>query len=218
MARYGILLDLNRCTGCMTCVIACKQENFTRPGVWWNRVLELESESLDRIVYFRYACMHCDNPPCVGACPEHAIYKRPDGIVLIDQKKCQGHGECMKACPYGVIDVNPEQDYFSGENLPLEGIEEAHRMHPPGKASTCTLCVHRIEQGREPACVEECPSKVMVFGDLDDPNSPIREKLWRSEQLLASEGTQPKVSYIFPRNTSKQVEQRVIENPRMERP
>jgi len=218
MARYGILHDLNRCTGCMTCVIACKQENFTRPGVWWNKVLELESESLDRIVYFRYACMHCDNPPCVAACPEQAIYKRPDGIVLIDQEKCQGHGECVKACPYGVIDVNPEQDYFSGQNPPFEGIAEAHRMHPPGKASTCTLCVHRIEQGREPACVEECPSKVMVFGDLDDPKSPIREKLWRSEQLLASKGTQPKVSYVFPQNTSKQVEQRVMKNPRMDRP
>ncbi|MGD9319900.1 MAG: 4Fe-4S dicluster domain-containing protein [Desulfobacteraceae bacterium] len=218
MARYGILLDLNRCTGCMTCVIACKQENLTRPGVWWNRVLELESESLDRIIYFRYACMHCDNPPCVEACPEHAIYKRPDGIVLIAQKKCQGHGECMKACPYGVIDVNPEQDYFPGQNLPFQGIEEAHRMHPPGKASTCTLCVHRIEQGKEPACVAECPSKVMVFGDLDDPGSPIREKLRKSEQLLASQGTHPKVSYIFPKNTSKKVEQRVMENPRMERP
>ena len=218
MARYGILLDLNRCTGCMTCVLACKQENFTRPGVWWNRVLELESESLDRIIYFRYACMHCDNPPCVKACPEHSIYKRPDGIVLIDQEKCQGHGECVKACPYGVIHINPDQDYFPGQNLPFEGIEEAHRIHPPGKASTCTLCVHRIEQGREPACVEECPSKVMVFGDLDDPKSPIREKLWRSEQLLASQETQPKVSYIFPQNTSKQIEQRVMENPRMERP
>ncbi|MBW2000586.1 MAG: 4Fe-4S binding protein, partial [Deltaproteobacteria bacterium] len=76
MARYGIVVDLNRCTGCMTCVIACKQENLTRPGVWWDRVLELERESLGRIIYFRYACMHCDNPPCAKACPEHAIYKR----------------------------------------------------------------------------------------------------------------------------------------------
>jgi Fe-S-cluster-containing dehydrogenase component len=217
MARYGILHDLNRCTGCMTCVLACKEENLTRPGVWWDRVLELENESLDRIIYFRYACMHCDNPPCVKACPEHAIYKRPDGIVLIDQEKCQGHGECMKACPYGVIHMNPDQDYFPGEKAAFEGMAEAHRMHLPGKASTCTLCVHRIEQGREPACVEECPSKVMVFGDLDDPNSPIREKLWRSEQLLASKGTQPKVSYIFPQNMSKQIEQRVLENPKMER-
>ena len=161
--------------------------------------------------------MHCDNPPCVKACPEQAIYKRPDGIVLIDQEKCQGHGECMKACPYGVIHMNPDQDYFPGEKAAFEGMAEAHRMHLPGKASTCTLCVHRIEQGREPACVEECPSKVMVFGDLDDPNSPIREKLWRSEQLLASKGTQPKVSYIFPQNMSKQIEQRVLENPKMER-
>ncbi|MBW2137867.1 MAG: 4Fe-4S dicluster domain-containing protein [Deltaproteobacteria bacterium] len=216
MARYGIVLDLNRCTGCMTCVIACKQENLTRPGVWWDRVLEAEDESLDRIVYFRYACMHCDNPPCAKACPEQAIYKRSDGIVLIDHERCKGHGECAKACPYGVIELNPERDYFAGERVPFDDIRMTRVMHPPGKASTCNLCVHRIEQGREPACVEECPSKVMLFGDLDDPNSSMQKKLRKSEQLLASQGTQPKVSYIFPKNTWKQVEHRIAENPRME--
>ena len=217
MARYGILLDLNRCTGCMTCVIACKEENLTRPGVWWNRVLELESESLDRMTYLRYACMHCDDPPCVPVCPEHAIYKRPDGIVLIDHEKCKGHGECMKACPYGVIDKNPDQDYFPEKKMPFEGTSDAHRMHPRGKASTCTLCVHRIEQGKEPACVAGCPSKVMIFGDLDDPESPIREKFRRSKQLLSSEGTNPKVSYIVPEDMWEQLEQRITENPRMVR-
>jgi molybdopterin-containing oxidoreductase family iron-sulfur binding subunit len=217
MARYGIVLDLNRCTGCMTCVIACKQENLTRPGVWWNKVLELENETLDRIIYLRYACMHCDNPPCVEACPEHAIYKREDGIVLIDHEKCKGHGECAQACPYGVIDMNPDEDYFPGQKLPFEVTSDTHRIHVPGKASTCTLCVHRIDQGKEPACVVGCPSKVMIFGDLDDPSSPIREKLSKSEQLLAFEGTNPKVSYVIPKNISKQIEQRVIGNPRMMR-
>jgi len=217
MARYGILLDLNRCTGCMTCVIACKQENLTRPGVWWNRVLELESESRDRIIYFRYACMHCDDPPCVVVCPEHAIYKRPDGIVLIDHEKCKGHGECMKACPYGVIDRNPDQDYFPEQKLPSGGTPDPHRMHPPGRASTCTLCAHRIEQEKEPACVAGCPSKVMIFGDLDDPESPIREKLQRSKPLLASGGTNPKVSYIVTEEMWGKLEQRIKENPRMVR-
>jgi phenylacetyl-CoA:acceptor oxidoreductase subunit 1 len=94
MARYGIVVDLNRCTGCMTCVVACKQENLTRPGVWWNRVLELENESLDRITYLRYACMHCEDPPCVEACAVRAISKRVDGIVLIDHDRCVGAGDC----------------------------------------------------------------------------------------------------------------------------
>ena len=217
MARYGMVVDLNRCTGCMTCVIACKQENLTGPNVWWSRILEMESESLNQITYVPFACTHCDDAPCVEACLEHAIYRRPDGIVLIDHEKCVGAKDCVEACPYGVIDINPDQDYFPGQKLPYEKMADTLRMHPPGKSSKCTLCVHRIEQGKEPACVEACPSKARIFGDLDDPNSPIREKLWKSEQLLASEGTNPKVSYIVPRNLLKQIERRVIENPKMVR-
>ena len=64
MARYGIIVDLNRCTGCMTCVLACKQENLTGPGIWWNKILEIESETLDSAHYVRYACMHCEKPAC----------------------------------------------------------------------------------------------------------------------------------------------------------
>ncbi|MEJ2723642.1 MAG: 4Fe-4S dicluster domain-containing protein [Deltaproteobacteria bacterium] len=217
MARYGILVDLNRCTGCMTCVIACKEENFTPPTVWWQRILELESEPQDQIVYFRLACMHCDNPPCLPACPEKAIYRNPDGIVLIDHKKCQGHGECAKACPYGVIDMNPNEDYFPEKATPYEHTQDKYRIHPAGKASKCTLCIHRIEQGKEPACVASCPSKVMVFGDLDDLKSPIHRKLSKSVELLPSSGAKPRVFYVVPGDLSQQIEQRVMENPHMER-
>jgi Fe-S-cluster-containing dehydrogenase component len=217
MARYGMLVDLNRCTGCMTCVIACKEENLTPPKIWWQRILELESEAHERIVYFRLACMQCDDPPCVPACPEHAIYKNQDGVVLIDHEKCKGHGECVKACPYGVIDMNPEEAYFQGKKLPYESKPDSYQVHPPGKASKCTLCIHRIEQGREPACVEACPSKVMVFGDLDDPQSPIQEKLPESVQLLAAQEAESKVFYMIPDDLSKEIEQRVIENPHMDR-
>jgi molybdopterin-containing oxidoreductase family iron-sulfur binding subunit len=199
----------------MTCVIACKEENLTRPGVWWNKVLQLEDETLQSILYFRYACMHCDNPPCVEACPEKAVYIHPDGIVLTDQDKCQGHGQCMDACPYGVIHMNPDREYFSGQSLPFQETSGAHRIHAPGKASTCTLCVHRIDQGREPACVTACPSKVMTFGDLDDPKSPIQDKLSNSEPLLASRETNPKVTYIIPKDLSKRIEERIIKNPTM---
>lgn len=217
MARYGIVLDLNRCTGCMTCVMACKQENLTGPSVWWDRVLELESPSLGRIMYLRHACMHCDNPLCAEACPEHAIFKRQDGIVLIDHDKCKGHGECVTACPYGAIDINPTQGYFEGQKLPFEKISGSHRIHPSGKASTCTLCVHRIEQGKKPVCVEACPSGVMVFGDLDDPDDSIQEKLQEAQKLLPSSGASPKVFYIFPKGMSKCIEKWAIENPKMAR-
>lgn len=215
MARYGIIVDLNRCTGCMTCALACKEENLTRPSIWWNKILEIENPSLDHITYLRHACMHCDNPPCMVACPVNAISKRPDGIVLIDQKACNGCGGCIKACPYGVIALNPDQDYFKGDKAPYEKGADGYRVHMPKKASKCTLCVHRVEQGKEPMCVSGCPSKAMIFGDLDDPASRIRTKLVQSIQLLPSVGTHPKVSYIVPRNILKQAEKRVIENPSM---
>ena len=215
MARYGIILDLNRCTGCMTCVVACKEENLTRPAVWWNKVLEVEDELSGSITYFRYACMHCDNSPCVQACQESAIYKRSDGIVLVDYEKCKGHRECVEACPYGVIHINPDQDYFQEDEPTFKEIQDSFRIHPPGKASMCTLCVHRIEQGKEPACVAGCPSKVMTFVDLDNPDKSARTKLSISEPLLASEATNPKVTYIIPKGISKKIEERVITNPTM---
>jgi molybdopterin-containing oxidoreductase family iron-sulfur binding subunit len=201
----------------MTCVLACKEENLTGPGIWWNKVLEIESETLDCVHYVRYACMHCEDPPCVKACPEQAIYKNADGIVLIDQEKCKGHGECIKACPYGVIEKNPTQDYFPGPKLPFGENPDAYRIHHPGKATKCTLCVHRISEGREPACVAGCPSRAMTFGDLDDPQSPVREKLRHSKQLLVEKKAVPKVSYLVPANFMEVLEERVIENPRMVR-
>jgi molybdopterin-containing oxidoreductase family iron-sulfur binding subunit len=217
MARYGIVVDLNRCTGCMTCVLACKQENLTGPGIWWNKVLDMESETLDSVLYARYACMHCDKPPCVEACPERAIYKRPDGIVLIDQGKCRGHGECIKACPYGVIEKNHSESYFSGLKLSFEEKPETFRIHHPGKATKCTLCVHRIADGREPACVAGCPSRAMTFADLDNPETPVREKLRRSKPLLPGEKTDAKVSYIIPAGFTEVLEKRIIEDHQMVR-
>jgi len=215
MAKYGIIVDLDRCTGCMTCVIACKQENLTRPAVWWNKILELESETLDRIIYLRHACMHCENPPCLHSCPDDAIYQRPDGIVLIDHAICDGCQNCVSACPYGAIDINPDADYFADRKLPFEKGTEPHRQHPPGKASSCTLCVHRIEAGQEPICVSGCPSKAMIFGDRDDPGSLIHKKLGQSVPLLAAEGTHPKVAYICSENLIKDIEKRIRKNPKM---
>ena len=202
MARYGIVVDLNRCTGCMTCALACKAENETRPGIWWNRVLEVESWHLDRIAYVRYACMHCDNPPCVPACTQNAIYKRPDGIVAIDPDKCRASADCAAACPYGLIQVNPDTTYFPEDKAPA---------HPPAKASKCNLCSHRIDGGDLPACVASCPSRAMTFGDFDDPQSPVQEKLKHAAPLLEQEKTRPKVLYIMPENMAQTIEDAVRE-------
>jgi Fe-S-cluster-containing dehydrogenase component len=215
--RYGILVDVNRCTGCMTCVLACKQENLTPPGVWWNKVLEIEEPTIDYIHYVRYSCIHCDNPPCVEACPEKAIQRREDGIVIIDQEKCRGRGECRKACPYGAIDINPAEDYFSNTKMPYQSTGEPFRSHLAGKASKCTLCLHRIEKGREPACVEACPSRAMMFGDLNDLESPIAIKCHKADKLMEAKKTNPGILYIVPENLSAPIEKRIEKNPRMDR-
>jgi len=211
MPRYGIVVDLNRCTGCMTCVIACKEENLTRPEVSWVTVLSVENEKLDRIIYFRFACMHCEDPKCVAACPNGAIYKREDGIVLIDQDKCMGTHACITACPYGVIRINPNKEYFAGQGVPFQEVGNSYRNHPPGKASMCTMCVHRIDEGKEPACVVACPSQAMTFVDLDDPQNIVSDKFQRARGLLASERTNPKVRYIFLDDFSLDVEQKISE-------
>ena len=135
--------------------------------------------------------------------------------MFIDQKKCDGCRDCLEACPYGVPQINSSQGYFSGETLPFEKNPASYRVQINDKASKCTLCAHRIDQGEEPACVTACPSEAMVFGDLDDPNSAIRAKLWQSKQLLAEQGTRPKVSYVTPKNVFKPTEQRVLDNPKM---
>jgi dimethyl sulfoxide reductase iron-sulfur subunit len=215
MARYGIVIDLDRCVGCMTCVLACKEENLTRPGVWWNQIIQVEAPQAERIVYVRYACMHCENPPCVKACPNEAVYQRPDGIVLVDKGKCAGIGACIEACPYDVMVMTPDAEYFAGEGLEERPPLEGHRVHVPGKASTCTLCFHRVDAGLEPACVAGCPSRAMVFGDLDDPESAISLKTRDAEPLRASEGTKPKVSYLFPPELKGYIEKTVMDDPRM---
>lgn len=161
--QYAMLIDLDRCLGCFSCTVACKQENDLPPGIeavpgtrgaLWNRVSAVGPEGVFpniSMYYLPIMCMHCSNPPCVEACSLQAIYKREDGIVLITKDKCNGCQECIAACPYQTLYFDPEQQVVS----------------------KCTLCVHRIDNGLEPACVTACSGKAMVFGDLRNSNSKI---------------------------------------------
>ncbi len=194
--HWGMLIDLRKCIGCQSCVVACKSENNVPIGVYrtWVQVVETgqwerdpdndgpvtigkESyvPSVKRFSLPRL-CNHCDDPPCVEVCPVKATFKREDGLVLIDYPKCIGCGYCIQACPYDARFFNPVQQ----------------------TADKCTFCVQRIDRGLLPACVASCVGRARIFGDMNDPNSEIGTLLaqYPTERLNVSAGTHPQVFYI----------------------
>jgi len=217
MVRLGLVIDLNRCIGCHTCAVICKIENNVPKGSWWNRVLTIGGSKIDTaagsypnvyIGYLPIACQHCDNPPCVKVCPTGATYQRnSDKTVQIDLDRCIGCRYCMAACPYNARVFNwGNMEYYVTH---ATGWQEDHYdgkrkvyapQRPMGVVEKCTLCVHRIDRGLEPACVINCPARARIFGDLDDPNSKVsRLIVSRGGFVLLPElGTRPKVYYLPP--------------------
>ncbi len=202
MARYGMVIDLRRCYGCVACATACKAQNGTPSGMWWTKVLPSESGKYPhtRRAYLPVLCMHCENPPCVDVCPTGASFKRDDGIVVVDYDKCMGCGYCRVACPYDARTFAEKiEGYYPGRGLtPYE--EMMYQKHQAGVAEKCDFCALRVARGEKPACVETCVPGARVFGDLDDPNSEVSKLIGERHgyQLLPELGTEPSVYYLPP--------------------
>jgi Fe-S-cluster-containing dehydrogenase component len=190
MKNYGMLIDLDKCSGCYNCFLACRDEHYGKDfppissaqpfkGHFWMQVIERERGKYPKVKvsYIPKPCMHCDDPPCAKASTNEAVYKRPDGIVIIDPEKSVGQKEVLSSCPHRVIFWNEEK------NIPQK----------------CTLCAHMLDQGElEPRCVEACPTGALLFGDLNDPASEI-SKLWgskKAEVLHPEFDLKPRVKYI----------------------
>lgn len=220
MHRYGMVIDLLRCIGCHACTVACKAENFIPPGIFWNRVMDMELGKYPQVkrVLIPRLCMHCKEPSCVFVCPTNASYKRPDGIVMVDQDKCIGCKLCITACPYDARTINWERRfYFPQMATPYERFSDALRApdqrHSLGVTEKCTFCVHRIDRGlalglnpgvdraATPTCVNVCVTSARYFGDLDDPSSQVSQLIAeRTGYTISPElGTQPSVFYLPPR-------------------
>ncbi|MBI5649323.1 MAG: 4Fe-4S binding protein [Chloroflexi bacterium] len=147
--EYALAVDTVACVGCFSCEVACKQEHNLPVGPKWTAVLEDPIRVIEGKRQLRYTvthCMHCHIPKCKDACPENAITRRADGVVLIDAKICNGCRMCMEACPFGVIQ-------FDAAN---------------GLAHKCDLCVDRLDKGKQPACVAACMSHCIYAGDIAD--------------------------------------------------
>ncbi|MBU0492417.1 MAG: 4Fe-4S dicluster domain-containing protein [Chloroflexi bacterium] len=225
MTRWGMVIDLDKCTGCQACSMACRMENnipFAGPEQadlsrvkWWHKVLRLEEGEYPRvrITLVPRPCQHCDNPPCVRVCPVGATYRDEEGLVRMDYDRCIGCRFCTTACPYTVRHFNWYEPVFPEEMQSY--LNPDVPVRPRGVVEKCTFCVHRLEkakrqaaeQGRDlrdaelvllPACNQTCPASARYFGDLDDPESTVSHLAHskRAFTLLEDLGTRPKVIYL----------------------
>jgi molybdopterin-containing oxidoreductase family iron-sulfur binding subunit len=213
---FGYALNISKCKGVRKCVEACIAENnISRDSqVQYIRVLEMdhgdmnlnrsdhyyEAETVPRAgkFYLPVQCVQCDNPPCVMACPVEATWQEPDGITVVDYDWCIGCRYCMAACPYWARHFNWSDPTVPAEALNPDTHYLGNRPRPRGVVEKCTFCIQRSRKGRQPACVEACPTGARIFGNLLDPSSDIRYVLENKTVFRLKEdlGTEPKFWYF----------------------
>ena len=227
MARWGMVIDLDKCNGCQACEVACRSENNIAVGglqaagdnrtISWMRVhVETEGEWPEvRMRFIPQPCMQCDRPPCTMVCPVQATNKDDDGIVNQIYARCIGCRYCANACPYTAKFFNWEKPAYPESTVP--GLNPDVSTRPVGVVEKCTFCSHRMIRAREqakvekrplresdyvPACAESCPTRAIVFGDLDNPRHEVTQlaKEPRAFRLHEDLGTQPKVYYLSDRS------------------
>lgn len=186
MAKKVFVYDVAECIGCYTCQLVCKDEHcgndwmpYARPqpetGQFWNKQNEIVRGKIPhiKVAYVTSRCHHCDEAPCITACPEGAITKRDDGMVIIDPQKCAGHQLCIDACPYDVI--------YWNQDLKL--------------AQKCTSCAHLRDRGwpiTEPRCVDSCHNGALRFGD----ESAFSAEIAKAEVMNPEFNTKPRTYYL----------------------
>ena len=189
--QFGYALNLSVCNGCRKCAEACHEENNhdRATNQSYIRVFEMEQGSIDFETasttydhavpapgkyYMPVQCQQCDEAPCVRVCPVEATWKEEDGIVVVDYDWCIGCRYCMSACPYQARFFNWKRPDLPAEHINTECNYLGNRPRPVGVVEKCHFCTQRTRRGRQPACLEACPTGARVFGNLLDPNSEIR--------------------------------------------
>ena len=179
--KNTLVIDLDRCSGCDSCVAACKMENQMNLGVVRNHVSAIGPTGTFpdiEMYWLPMQCQQCENPGCIEVCPTGASYRDEEtGIVLVNAEDCIGCESCLTGCPYGVRQLNPKTNTIE----------------------KCTLCFQRKnDENWVPACVHNCCCGARTFGDLDDPNSEVSRLLASREytQLHTEFGTKPSVYYL----------------------
>ncbi|TWA91866.1 tetrathionate reductase beta subunit [Azospirillum brasilense] len=176
--RWAMVVDMGKCVGCQACTVACIMENDVPENSFRTIVSTYEVTEQGKAGSYMLPrlCNHCEKPPCIPVCPTGATFQRRDGIVVVDNTVCVGCAYCVQACPYDARFIN----------------------HETQTADKCTFCVHRVEAGLLPACVETCVGGARVFGDLNDPDSAVSTLVREGNPkvLKPEQGTQPRVFYL----------------------
>lgn len=177
MTRYGMLIDTTACIGCFACRTACQVQNNLLPSEAFIRFEQHESGTYPaaRLATVPLQCMQCSDAPCVQVCPTGASHRTEDGIVTVDHGRCIGCKYCMAACPFAV-----------------------RWQNEAGEVEKCTFCVNRTSQGLLPACAGNCPTHARLFGDLNDPNSEVAQKVAKvqAESMLPELGIETNTCYV----------------------
>lgn len=168
----GFYFDMNKCIGCKTCEISCKDRNDLGPGIAYRHVRSFEAGAYPDASIFHYSagCNHCEQPMCVASCPTEAVYIAEDGTVQLDLEKCTGCAACVEACPYSVPQIN--------EN---------------GVMGKCDSCASRRKDGEMPACVEACHMRCLDFGEKDELAAKYGPDLVSELPILPDGKTGPQV-------------------------
>jgi Fe-S-cluster-containing dehydrogenase component len=221
--RWGMAVDLDRCTGCSACVIACQAENNiptvgeeqackgrTMHWIRIERSYEGEFPNL-RVKFQPVLCQQCDNAPCEPVCPTYASYHTSEGLNGQVYNRCIGTRYCANACPYTVRTFNFFNPVWD-KPLHLQ-LNPDVSIRQVGVMEKCTFCIQRIKASEiqaeaerrqlrdgeaTPACVQSCPPNALIFGDLNDPDSAVSRlsRSRRGTKLLNELGTQPKITYL----------------------
>ena len=165
MSKYYVTQDVEQCIGCKACEIHCKTKNNSPEGAFFCKMMEVGpsmKNNLPVLDFVYMACFHCEQPWCVDACPTGAMQRREkDGIVFVDAAHCVGCKACMTACPWGVPQWNGDT----------------------GKVDKCDLCMDRIDEGLEPACVSKCTTGCLSFGSPAQASDKKRQDF--AERILS---------------------------------
>lgn len=192
--KFGWFVDSRRCFGCHGCEVSCKSENDVPLGNYIRQTIYKDVGEFPQVarMFLPMACQHCEDAPCIKACPCGALHKGTGGSVLIDYDICCGHAVCVDVCPYGAIYIDPVAN----------------------QAVKCHNCVHRLEESMEPACANTCPADAIHFGDMNDPASKVSLALKEAEeqgvelsQLRAEKETKPRMWFAGP--APQEIEERV---------